>query len=461
MKLIARQGMEVRDVDAKNSYFMFLLSAHAEIESSVVGDYIKDREGTLAWLSQGLCVGRAAAKKLLIALGFGGSVSGWSSEVLGDIFEENDPLLGKYIAWLNKFQDACRRCHRRLRRQLTEEQANFASERALSNAGVAFFLYADYERKLLDRCVAAAGPDLISREHDGLCVLRSAEEAVLAAAGNVAMVSKPLQDPWSFASEEHPEFDWQVVAPLDFRSFAILKDRCRLNALKGDARHNTGDYAIYAAEVLKSTTNVDQGDDRKSFEYFSPAGFWVTACRDDMAMVTHRVLRQLVRPPLAATWTPPYPLNELSFASSLVAGVMTVLAENPMVPLDGDGTRLKLLCSDGIVVNFTDGSRRKARPQDRLGLRAKANSKSWSPSEPTSLFENIKQFLLGREQDLYKCEAGRRVVEQFDLLAGSCPLLELLRNYGTPDASSGTSGSASSSTCMAWRAPAKTFCCCC
>ena len=66
---------------------------------------------------------------------------------------------------------------------------------------------------------------------------------------------------------------------------------------------------------------------------------------------------------------------------------------NRLPTLDGDRGRDKILFSDGVLLNLPDLSQRKARPSDRMGVRAEATSATWSPTNPSDIFDQVLAFL--------------------------------------------------------------------
>ena len=86
---------------------------------------------------------------------------------------------------------------------------------------------------------------------------------------------------------------------------------------------------------------------------------------------------------------------------------------NRLPALDGDRGRDKILFSDGVLLNLPDLSQRKARPSDRMGVRADATSATWSPTNPSDIFDQVLAFLETRAQGLEDNEQGRKVIESF------------------------------------------------
>ncbi|CAJ1447808.1 unnamed protein product, partial [Effrenium voratum] len=266
----------------------------------------------------------------------------------------------------------------------------------------------DAERALLDRMQAAAGARLVSLEHDGVAVYADAAERVRDACGSTH----------EFAAEHHANFDWSVASDLHFLEFAALKERLVVANLKP--------VAHVPAEL---------GEKRTCFELFASTGFWETRHKDDLVVVVSDILKRLMMPFDGRDAVPPEPLNDLSFASSICNAVMAGLAGGNRLPaLDGDRGRDKILFSDGVLLNLPDLSQRKARPSDRMGVRADATSATWSPTNPSDIFDQVLAFLETRAQGLEDNEQGRKVIESFQQLASDgCELVTLLRRYGSYD----------------------------
>ncbi|CAJ1358528.1 unnamed protein product, partial [Effrenium voratum] len=167
------------------------------------------------------------------------------------------------------------------------------------------------------------------------------------------------------------------------------------------------------------------------FELFASTGFWETRHKDDLVVVVSDILRRLMMPFDGRDAVPPEPLNDLSFASFICNAVMAGLAGGNRLPaLDGDRGRDKILFSDGVLLNLPDLSQRKARPSDRMGVRADATSATWSPTNPSDI-DQVLAFLETRAQDN---KQGRKVIESFQQLASDgCELVTLLRRYRSCD----------------------------
>ena len=96
---------------------------------------------------------------------------------------------------------------------------------------LAFFVYADYERKALRKMMTACGQQAISSEHDGIggqgdrqSLLRWCTEAV--APLRVAIKEYP-SDPLEKFRFKFPEFDWSVKSDISIKEYAGLVMKCR------------------------------------------------------------------------------------------------------------------------------------------------------------------------------------------------------------------------------------------
>ena len=116
--------------------------------------------------------------------------------------------------------------------------------------------------------------------------------------------------------------------------------------------------------------------------------------------------------------------------SSICNAVMAGLAGGNRLPaLNGDRGRDKILFSDGVLLNLPDLSQRKARPSDRMGVRA---DQCYVVPHPSNIFDQVLAFLETRAQGLEDNEQGRKVIEFFQQLASDeCELVTLLRRYGS------------------------------
>ena len=167
---------------------------------------------------------------------------------------------------------------------------------------------------------------------------------------------------------------------------------------------------------LKPVAHVpaELGKKRTCFELFASTGFWETRHKDDLVTVVSNILKRLMMPFDGRDTVPPEPLNDLAFASSICNAVMAGLAGGNRLPtLDGDRGRDKILFSDGVLLNLPDLSQRKARPSDRMGVRADATSATWSPTNPSDIFDQVLAFLETRAQGLEDNEQGRKVIESW------------------------------------------------
>ena len=68
------------------------------------------------------------------------------------------------------------------------------------------------------------------------------------------------------------------------------------------------------------------------------------------------------------------------------------------------------------------------------GGEADATSATWSPTNPSDIFDQVLAFLETRAQGLEDNKQGRKVIASFQQLASDgCELVTLLRRYGSYD----------------------------
>ncbi|CAJ1338400.1 unnamed protein product, partial [Effrenium voratum] len=410
IRYICRSGMDIVEVDCCNAYFQFLSGRFRVCEE--LGHYVSCRDAVLEMIGKAFDVPRVEAKKLIISIGFGGSLH-----------------LGA-VSWLHRLEDGISKTLRECEAVLSPEARQWHKDRNL--ASKCFSVYQDAERALLDRMQAAAGARLVSLEHDGVAVYADAAERVRDACGSTHVKATPMPKWEEFAAEHHANFDWSVASDLHFLDFAALKERCRRHVRSSRARQNNADFARLVVANLKPVAHVpaELGEKRTCFELFASTGFWETRHKDDLVTVVSNILKRLMMPFDGRDTVPPEPLNDLAFASSICNAVMAGLAGGNRLPtLDGDRGRDKILFSDGVLLNLPDLSQRKARPSDRMGVRAEATSATWSPTNPSDIFDQVLAFLETRAQGLEDNEQGRKVIESFQQLASDgC---ELDDNYAT------------------------------
>ena len=177
VRIIARKDLNIVEVDAVNSFYQ-LLSKVYPVEPPI-REYLDQRDATLDRLREHLGVSKAAAKKLMIALGFGGSFANWSSQTLGFIATEQDVKLGNVVKWFNDFQDAVSLLHMACWRGLSAAARKWHEDRGRSKASADFAIYANLESsRVLLPLSRAASKDLASLEHDGISCYEAAAERI-------------------------------------------------------------------------------------------------------------------------------------------------------------------------------------------------------------------------------------------------------------------------------------------
>ena len=267
VRYVAREGLGLVEIDAVNSYYQLVRKLN--IGEGEILEYVRHWESVLA-------------KKLIIALGYGGSFANWASQVLGrvpDETEEGD--LGTACAWLRRFETGVKRELPKFRGMLPGKAKIFLQEK--SNATCAFAIYADAERWLLDKLSLAAGRLLASLEHDGVAAGRAAAEAVVASAGSVEVAVKELPAPYDFAAEEYPELDWRLQASVSYQECRFstrglsesclsglnsISQLCTRHVKKEEARENNSDFASLVAVALAPIIHIphEKGEKRVCFE---------------------------------------------------------------------------------------------------------------------------------------------------------------------------------------------------
>ncbi|CAJ1378734.1 unnamed protein product [Effrenium voratum] len=355
-------------------------------------------------------VPRVEAKKLIISIGFGGSLSTWASKVMRRIpVVAEGGLVAKAVSWLRRLEDS--KTLRECEAVLSPEARQWRKERNL--ASKCFSVYQDAERALLDRMQAAAGARLVSLEHDGVAVYADAAERVRDACGSTHVKTTPMPKWEEFAAEN---FDWSVASDLHFLKFAALKERCRRHVRSSRARQNNADFARLVVANLKPVAHVpaEFGEKRTCLELFASTGFWETRHKDDLVVVVSDILKRLMRPgcrPPGAVERPVVCELHLQRRDG-----RPCWREPPACP-DGDRGRDKILFSDGVLLNLPDLSQRKGYVV---------------PHQPSDIFDQVLAFLETRAQGLEDNEQGRKVIESFQQLASDgCELVTLLRRYGS------------------------------
>ncbi|CAE7284306.1 unnamed protein product, partial [Symbiodinium sp. CCMP2456] len=436
-RCMARQGLGALEVDVANSYFQFLVKdVLAAEEAPLIRDYVCNRDAWLERLTQAFrtwqesqgakaTIDRSDTKRLLIGIGFGGCFANWCSRELGAVLDETDLAETKSIQGL---ENEVRRAHRLVWRRLPE--ATRTSLKGSSGGRAAFFAYADWERKVLDAMVTAAGTSLLAPEHDGVSVFPEARDRVLKAAADlgVQVTAKPVPDAVETAAALHPQFDWRLEARLPYGDYQKLRQRCKENVARGRARANNGDFADLLVAMLEPIIYVpNQPHERAdTYEYFGPDGAWVEAKKDHLGYLIRSCLKRLY----GSMETPPEPLNDIGFATSLTQAVLGGLSGRTFKPLNGDHSRGKMLLADGIIADFETGEIRRALPRDRMSLRAAAGSKKWRPPIDTAFFQHVEAFLETGANELEESEVLYLLRLHARALSGYARICELLYMYG-------------------------------
>ncbi|CAE7796753.1 unnamed protein product, partial [Symbiodinium sp. KB8] len=442
VRYIVRCRLGSVEVDICNAFFQLL---HKIVPlPGALAEYLDNREEKLEAIGQALLSSlppkerRKEAKRLLIRLGFGGSSANWAAAEVGRVPLQSDPPpVGPLASWLYRFESEARQWHTAVFDTMTEEAKQWHLDKGRSHASGAFSVYAHHENIYLGRMREACGSFFNDHQNDGVGILRAGVRFVVAAVPDIKVATQELEDPWDWAAGKFPNLDWKLKAPMETEEFARLRQRCRHHVLFGRARQNSVEFAKLAAALLAPVVHVpvEGGEKRTTFECFERGGFWLVRNRDDLGQVLEELLCNLCRPVFAADeYVPPYPLNDNLFFSGLSSSVLGRLAGPALPDLDGDDTRFKILFCDGKLYDFKERILRSPVPADRLGFHAKATSEMWQPSQETTLFEDIKDYLkeqLATGVELLEgSEAGRRVIQGFEALQrDGCEILGYLGDW--------------------------------
>ena len=444
VRYIVRCRLGSVEVDICNAFFQLL---HKIVPlPGALAEYLDNREEKLEAIGHALLSSlppkerRKEAKRLLIRLGFGGSFANWAATEVGRVPLQSDaPPVGPLASWLYRFESEARRWHTAVFETMTEEASTWTrgdpTPPALSPC------MPTTRTSTWAGCAKAAAPSSTITRTTAWGVLRGGIRFVIAAVPDIKVATQELEDPWVWAAGKFPNLDWKLKAPMETEDFARLRQRCRHHVLFGRARQNTVEFAKLAAALLAPVVHVpvEGGEKRTTFECFERGGFWLVRNRDDLGQFLEELLCNLCRPVFAPDqYIPPYPLNDNLFFSGLSSSVLGRLAGPALPDLDGDDTRFKILFCDGKLYDFKERILRSPVPADRLGFHAKATSEMWQPSQETTLFEDIKDYLkdhLATGVELLEgSEAGRRVIQAFEALQrDGCEILGYLKAYGDWD----------------------------
>ncbi|CAE7407536.1 unnamed protein product, partial [Symbiodinium sp. CCMP2592] len=429
VRYIVRCRLDSVEVDISNAFYQLL---HRIVPlPETLAEYLAHRDAKLQHIGEVLLpklsekARRREAKKLLIRLGFGGSLANWAMEALGKVPLGSEPApRGPLASWLYRFETQARRWHTDIFETMSDEAKHLT-------------VYAHGENLYLGKMRDSCGSFFNDHQNDGIGVLRGGAQFVVAALPDIQVAVQELEDPWLHAAEKYPKLDWSLKASMQTEEFAALRQRCRQHVLNGRARQNTVEFAKLAAALLAPVVHVpvEGGEKRTTFESFERHGHWLIRSRDDLGQIMEELMANLCRPVFAPPdYIPPYPLNDNTFFSGLSSSVLGRLAGPALPDVDGDGTRYRILLSDGALYDFQEKIFRSPVPGDRMGFRASATSKVWEPPFDTELFVHIKAFLLeyvGSDQGLLTgSETGKKVIECFEALqSAGCELLAVLKAY--------------------------------
>ncbi len=100
-----------------------------------------------------------------------------------------------------------------------------------------------------------------------------------------------------------------------------------------------------------------------------------------------------------------------------------------MSDLDCDHSRSKILFSCDTVIDFENGTARKAMPEDRLGHMMACSAEMFASSGPTTLFDDIETWAKTGNPSLPTSEVGQRIVEQLRKLRSECEVLGVVYDF--------------------------------
>ena len=221
VRLIARQGIDVVEVDLVNSVYQLLQHEFPTETPECVSQYLQHREDLLAKVGKELKAPRRECKQLLISIIFGGSFASWCSRTGRDLARKGiNGGLDEVIIFLEELEDGVVQLHRAACwRRLTPEQKQWHLKEKRSLASACFSYHAHLERLVLDILRRAAGEDLVCPAHDGVDVLRSSASKVVEAVAPLQLAVKEPEDPWVFANAEYPGYDWTLRAQTPWLEF--------------------------------------------------------------------------------------------------------------------------------------------------------------------------------------------------------------------------------------------------
>ena len=438
VKYLVRGGLRMGEYDLSNALFEVL---REDLPVPLLR-YCDHREEILQGLSAYLgsltqrTVDRAMCKKLMISIGFGGSLHGWMIKELGFYVAPT----GEWRDFLKDAEEGMRLVRNTLAARHPDLLALFA-DRPFPKATLLYNVYECEERKLLDSMMKAAGKAGISPEHDGIGGQIGIYD-VVAAAVDKPLTYKPYPQPYEELKARAPGLDWTLRAASTADNYADIMAKCRQYICEGTkaVRENAMTFARLVAMKMRASTNVPHadGERRTHFEVFDgELGFWMTRHRDDLASVISDTLCDVVRPIFRPRWEraqslpdPPPPLNDGKFASSLCELVLGILSKQPpMRDLDGDHSRGVLLFSCGTVVDFEHGTMRKAVPEDRLGHQMGCTARSFDPMEDTPIFALLEAWVKEGNPSMRTSTIGMRAIDELKRLSEECKVLRLICTF--------------------------------
>ncbi|CAJ1445749.1 unnamed protein product [Effrenium voratum] len=120
--------MDIVEVDCCNAYFQFLSGRFRVCEE--LGHYVSCRDAVLEMIGKAFDVPRVEAKKLIISIGFGGSLSTWASKVMRRIpVVAEGGLVAKAVSWLHRLEDGISKTLRECEAVLSPEARQWHKDR--------------------------------------------------------------------------------------------------------------------------------------------------------------------------------------------------------------------------------------------------------------------------------------------------------------------------------------------
>ena len=208
IRCLCRAGLNLGEVDLHNSFYV-VLARHFPDAPAVLLGYAHNREKvqecfTEAYKSVGVDFPASDCKSLFLVMAFGGNPWSW--------LEKRHPQPPKLVAdFIQAVLHSLRLLQARIAVMYPAELALVANQRN-PKASLMMRWYMDKERQLLKAMAEAAGRNLVSLEHDGLCV-RNPETMlpIIQAAVPLKVTLKPYpDDPLELLRAKLPGLNWEA-----------------------------------------------------------------------------------------------------------------------------------------------------------------------------------------------------------------------------------------------------------